>query len=279
MKIMEYNPAQDFNFTYDGRVMVLTNVKNKAARQLNVPPFADGRPVNVIGNSAFSSCADLKRVIIPDSVTVIENSAFKGCSNLEEAELSRELISIGAAAFSGCTRLKKLIISNHTGRFEVNSFKGCSALTMIGVKYKESDQVEDFAVAAESDEARWLYLRGIERATDPGRGYMAKYDATFLEIRSEDDKYNIAVHRLKNPRDLTSGMRDMYMNALSGMVASVIRADRVDRLTTIGGLGCIDNDSIREYIDTASRIGGGCIAYLLEHQNRYGLNHGRDFSL
>ncbi|MCI8284510.1 MAG: leucine-rich repeat domain-containing protein [Firmicutes bacterium] len=279
MRKLTYNPAEDFNFTYDGKVLVITGAKDRAAVQLNVPPVIGGRQVRVIGNSAFSMCHKLKKIIIPDSVTAIENSAFRGCASLEEAELSRELVSIGAAAFAGCGSLKKIFISNNTGRFEVNSFKGCTALTIIGVKYKESDRIEDFAIAAESDEARWLYLRGIERATDPRGGYMDKYDATFLEIRNEDDKYNIAVHRLKNPRDLTPEMKSMYINALSGMVLPIIYADRVDKLTVIGGLGCIDNSSMREYIDAASRIGGGCIAYLLEHQNRYGMNHGRDFSL
>jgi hypothetical protein len=64
-----------------------------------------------------------------------------------------------------------------------------------------------------------------------------------------------------------------------GMIESIIKADRVDRLTKLGELGCIEREMLPEYIDLAGRIGGGCIAYLLEHQNRYAKAEDYDYSL
>ena len=52
--------------------------------------------------------------------------------------------------------------------------------------------------------------------------------------------------------------------------ASDYPAGPVDQLTAIGELGCIREDALEEYIHTASRIGGGCIAYLLDYKHRIG---------
>ena len=136
-----------------------------------------------------------------------------------------------------------------------------------------------FAVSSEEEAAIWLYLRGVMSATAPHDAYMDKYDATFLEIKGAYDVYNIAVSRLRNPVDLSPERRKIYENALSGAVPQIIRQDRVDQLTAIGELGCIREDALEEYIHTASRIGGGCIAYLLDYKHRIGKNTGYDFSL
>lgn len=281
MRRKEFNSPADFNFSYDGRVLTISGPKNRDAVEYHIPPVINGAKVNVIGNGAFSFCHNLKRISVPDSVTIVENSAFKGCDNLIEAELSKELNAIGALAFQGCTSLKKVTISNHMNRMEMNSFRDCRALETISVKLRENKEgkIRDFAVASESEEAVWLYLRAILRATDPLAGYMDKYDATFLELKNEDDMYRVATHRLTKPYNMTRRMHKIYKDSLIGMIHNIIKADRVDRLTKLGELNCIDKELLPEYIDLAGRIGGGCIAYLLEHQNRYAKVEEYDYSL
>ncbi len=325
MRTGRYDPAEKFNYSYDGRVVTVTGPAERDAIELRVPPEIDGHPVTVIGNGAFQYCHELKKISLPDTVTTVENAAFKGCENLEEAELSASLNSIGALAFQGCASLKQLTVSDHTDRIEMNSFKECRSIEVVHVKlrdridvgedrrvgpfgfgaipciesvpgagpehyvYKhpkmglfvrEDDyDVRSFAVASESDEAIWLYMRAIMRATDPHGPSMDKYDATFLEIRGEDDMYRVAARRLSDPYNMSKRMYKIYRDSLTGMIESIIKSDRVDRLTRAGKLDCIDPEMFPEYIELAGRMGGGCIAYLLEHQNRYAKVREYDYSL
>ena len=279
MRKMEYSPESDFNVNYDGKSMVILSCGDKESREIIVPPTISGAPVTGIGNGAFSFSHGMRRIVVPDTVTFIENAAFRGCGNLVDAVLSKELRSIGALSFAGCSKLRRVTLPNCLERFEINSFRGCDELREIVVYHRERKEYFHFAVSSEAEAAIWLYLRGVLRASDPYDSYMDKYDATFLEIKGEYDMYNIAVSRLRNPVDLSPEHRKIYEDALSGAVPQIIRQDRVDRLTAIGELGCIKEDALDEYIHTASRIGGGCIAYLLDYKNRIGKNHGYDFSL
>ena len=279
MRQMEYSPESDFNVSYDGKSMVITACGDKESREIRIPPLIDGQPVTGIGNGAFTFCHELRRVVLPDTVTVIENAAFRGCGNLVDAVLSKDLRTIGALSFAGCSKLKRVTMGNCLERFEMNSFRDCTELREIVIWHREKQQYMSFAVSSEEEAAIWLYLRGVMSATAPHDAYMDKYDATFLEIKGAYDVYNIAVSRLRNPVDLSPERRKIYENALSGAVPQIIRQDRVDQLTAIGELGCIREDALEEYIHTASRIGGGCIAYLLGYKHRIGKNTGYDFSL
>ena len=281
MRQKVYNPAEDFNYSYDGRSLVITGWKEKAKEYVFIPPEIDGHPVTAIGNGAFQFCHALKQVSVPDSVTVIENAAFKGCESLEKAELSSQLGGIGAFAFQGCVSLRELTISNHVTRMELNSFRDCTGVETIHVKLRESKygEVRSFAVASESEGALWMYIRAILRACDPNVQLMDKYDATFLELQQEDDRYRVATFRLSDPYNMTRQMRKIYRDCLIGMMETIIKTDRVDRLTKLGELNCINPALLSEYIDMAGRIGGGCIAYLLEFQNRRGKSDAYDYSL
>lgn len=279
MKQIEYSPESDFNVSYDGRLLMITGCNDRESREIFIPPTIGGEPVTGIGNGAFTFCHELRRIVLPDTVTVIENAAFKGCANLVDAILSKELRSIGSMTFAGCSKLRRVTLPNCLERFEINSFKECPELREIVVWHREKQEHVSFAISSEAEASIWLYLRSVLRATDPRGAYMDKYDATFLELKSEYDIYNIAVSRLRNPVDLASENRLIYEKALAAAVPQIIRHDRVDRLTVIGDLGCINDDYLEEYIHTASRIGGGCIAYLLEYKHRIGKDRQYDFSL
>lgn len=317
-----YDPAEKFNYSYDGRVMIITGTAERDAAELRIPPEIDGHPVTVIGNGAFQYCHGLRYVAVPDTVRVIENAAFRGCESLVTADLSLELSALGSLAFQGCESLRSLTVSDHTDRIEVNSFKGCRSLETVRVKLSkradtdeikgeewgvriagymddpfrrdsiilkhpkyglirrtEDCDIRSFAVASETDEAIWLYMRAVMRAADPRGGSMDKYDATFLELRSEDDMYRVASQRLSDPYNMPRKVYKIYRDSLTGMINSVISQDRVDRLTMLGGLGCLEKELLADYIERAGRVGGGCIAYLLEYQNRYAQAGAYDYSL
>ena len=56
----------------------------------NLPPN-----LNVIGDSAFFRCKQLREVYIPESVKIIGRWAFHGCSRLERVEILHDPEEIG----------------------------------------------------------------------------------------------------------------------------------------------------------------------------------------
>ncbi len=49
-----------------------------------IPDTIEGKAVTSVGAEAFSCCAELKQVTIPDSVTEIGRAAFYACTGLEQ---------------------------------------------------------------------------------------------------------------------------------------------------------------------------------------------------
>ncbi len=275
-----YTPKNKIRYSFDGKILSINGTNDHSLREIIIPPVLDGIPVTAISNSAFAGNTSLIRVEVPDTVTSIDSNVFKGCISLREAVLSENLVSIGAFAFAGCEKLESVVISSLTSRIDINSFKGCRSLYKVGVKMHGRDKIRDFMVASADDESIWIYVNSINSVVRKDHLDMAKYDDAFLEIqKNEEDTFRVAVHRLKHPDDLTPAMEQVYRRALRNMVRSVILSDRVDRLTALGDLDCIEDEKIDYYIELASRIGGGCIAYLLDLKYRKRRTGLRDYSL
>jgi len=69
--------------------------------------------ITSIGDSAFSSCADMTNVMIPDSVTSIGDVAFWNCGSLISITIPSNVISIGDAVFTGCIRLTDITVDDN----------------------------------------------------------------------------------------------------------------------------------------------------------------------
>ena len=275
-----YTPKSKLRYSFDGNILSINGTNDHSLREIRIPPTLDGIPVGAVNNSAFAANTSLIRIELPDSVTSVDSNVFKNCTSLREVVLSESLVSIGAYAFAGCVNLEAVTISSLTSRIDITSFKGCRKLYKVSVKLSGTGRIQDFMVASADDESIWIYLNSINSVVRKNRIDMTKYDDAFLEIqKNEEDTFRVAVHRLKHPHDLTPTMANVYRRALRNMVKNVILADRVDRLTALGELDCIEDDKLDYYIEIASRIGGGCIAYLLDlkyRKNRTGI---LDYSL
>ena len=87
--------------------------------------------VTRIGDSAFLNCASLKSVTIPDSVTRIGDSAFEDCTSLTSIKIPYSVTSIGFSAFVGCTSLTSLTIPESVKDISDSAFYGCVDLNKI----------------------------------------------------------------------------------------------------------------------------------------------------
>lgn len=111
--------------------------------------------VKYIGQFAFSDCALLKSLIIPDSISSINHNAFSNCKirelyiaegskevtsemivcrrTLEKVIISDTVTSIGELAFEGCTGLTSIEIPNSITSIGRRAFWLCTGLTDVTI--------------------------------------------------------------------------------------------------------------------------------------------------
>ncbi len=83
-----------------------------------------------IGKSAFSNCAELRGLVIPDGVTDIGEGAFSHCINLTSLSLPDGIVSIGEDAFFGCARLGHVTIPATVTEIGEGAFSNCKLLSI-----------------------------------------------------------------------------------------------------------------------------------------------------
>lgn len=85
-----------------------------------------------IASGAFSQC-ELKKIIIPESVSSIGSSAFEMCVYLEQITLPASITSIQQYTFASCTGLKKIYIQSSVKEVEQGAFSNCTSLASISL--------------------------------------------------------------------------------------------------------------------------------------------------
>ncbi len=108
------------------------------AAKINIPNQIDGLPVTVIGENAFSGCADLTEIHIPSSVTDIGDYAFSS-SALKEIIIPDCVKNIGVGVFSGCDEIITAGIGNGVTAISELAFFGCGSLESVAL----SDSVKE----------------------------------------------------------------------------------------------------------------------------------------
>ena len=90
----------------------------------------DGKTLKVVtvAEEAFSDCADLSEVSIPEGVETIEESAFSSCEKLPSLQLPQSLKVIGEQAFAWCDGLTSVIIPMNVESIGYDAFQSCSKL-------------------------------------------------------------------------------------------------------------------------------------------------------
>ncbi len=98
---------------------------------VTVPSEINGKSVETIGSSAFSSCDTLETVVLPDTLKTIKAHAFGGCTKMKTIVLPKHLTTIGAEAFRACYALETIDIPAGITKIEDNTFECCSNLKFV----------------------------------------------------------------------------------------------------------------------------------------------------
>lgn len=93
-----------------------------------VPAKCGDWPVVAIGSNAFKDRSDIRKVVLPDTVTTIENGAFRGCTQLMEINMPKALQKIGAYAFADCLQLTKITLPEGIITIGMGAFRSCQRL-------------------------------------------------------------------------------------------------------------------------------------------------------
>jgi hypothetical protein len=91
--------------------------------------FPEG--LQVIGESAFAECGELKRIKIPSAHVVIESNAFAKCTCLVSVELPEGLQVIGKALFYGCASLTTVNVPSSVIEIHDDAFCDCTSLASL----------------------------------------------------------------------------------------------------------------------------------------------------
>lgn len=84
--------------------------------------------LKTIGDSAFSSCENLKNVVLPDGLKSISEDMFSDCENLEYIKIPDSVETIESGAFCRCRSLQEIVIPPSVTSIGDYAFADCSEL-------------------------------------------------------------------------------------------------------------------------------------------------------
>ncbi|MBE6623917.1 MAG: leucine-rich repeat domain-containing protein [Ruminococcaceae bacterium] len=122
--------AKDFEYQLNENGGITITKYTGFESNVEIPDEIDGYSVNVIGDSAFENCSDVKTLKLPDSIEIIERGAFKNCTNLKTIELPDSLTTIGYKSFAYCSSLDEIDFPHSLTTIETEAFI-CTALREI----------------------------------------------------------------------------------------------------------------------------------------------------
>ena len=87
--------------------------------------------VTEIGASAFSGCAGLTKLTLPEGITTLGNYALQNCTKLTSVELPGTVTTLGNYVFRGNVALTEVKLPASATTLGTNIFNGCEALTNV----------------------------------------------------------------------------------------------------------------------------------------------------
>ena len=101
------------------------------ANSLKTVTFAPNSKLKVIGEQAFSDCASLETIELPNSVDSIGTNAFVLCENLKKIAIPTGLKKLSRSTFMSCSNLMKVKFPETLKEIDETCFANCVSLTSI----------------------------------------------------------------------------------------------------------------------------------------------------
>jgi hypothetical protein len=160
----------DYETKVENGSITITKFIGFDEKEIIVPNIIDGLKVTTIGESAFSKCTGIEKIVISEGITEIHNGAFFGCTALKdvvlpttlrklgkvpsvpkgmyswqwpryegvfencaitEIQLPPSLGFIGGKAFRYCRNLQKMNLPNGIKSLQEECFYGCTSLSEV----------------------------------------------------------------------------------------------------------------------------------------------------
>lgn len=268
-----------YKFGNDGKSVTISAFSDREATDVIVPAYVQGVPVRKVGYTAFKGNEKLESITLPDTVQHIESSAFRDCKRLTKVVAGKSLRSLEQYAFSGCVSLRSFTVPSTLQKVDIKAFEDCTELTELLVldMNKKGEVTKRFVIASHNRSRRWGYIQASLVYFDSYS--MKKYDEGYGVLHGVEDLFNVAEYRLCNDEQLEPYMRSNYESMLKNSIPYVISQDQVERLTSAGQLGLIEEERIDGYIEAASHVKGRCMAFLLDYKERNFKKRERSFEL
>lgn len=129
----EYDGSRGLGYKInsDGKSATLVGIGSCTDREISVAKLYDGKPVTVIGKSAFEDCRAANSIILPESITEIGANAFKGCDVLKSINIPHGVTTIGESAFAECKYLNSITLPESVISIGNDAFAYCSNLSSV----------------------------------------------------------------------------------------------------------------------------------------------------
>lgn len=136
---MAYAPESDFTYELRSETEAVITGYIGEGSSVVIPETIAGVPVVEIGMEAFTDnwgfgydgCESLRLLILPFNVKVIGERAFSDCANLRKVDLAA-VEKIGGGAFANCTSLTRISFPKSVTHLGSGVLSGCTALTKVG---------------------------------------------------------------------------------------------------------------------------------------------------
>ncbi len=132
-KLQDTEPTNGLIYTLndDGETYSVTGYsESDLPSEIVIPANYKGISVTAVGNNAFSSQNNLKKITVCNGVQKIGDYAFQSCSNLAEVKLPDTVTEIGVGAFTSCI-FSEFKLPNNLTVISRRAFQQCDNLESI----------------------------------------------------------------------------------------------------------------------------------------------------
>ncbi len=119
----------------------VTAIGNYAFRGAEVKKIVLPDTVTKVGLAAFNQCRQLETVVLPDSIIHIGYDAFYDCHSLAEVRIPSGITELSPDLFYGCQALKRVTIPEGLTKIGELAFYGCTSLTHVTVEGSGTETV------------------------------------------------------------------------------------------------------------------------------------------